>query len=564
MICRALLISLLLPACVVRTVERPADVGSFRVEILSMDPFTRPAGCADVPDQGSADCPRPFASVGAPVRVRFRATALDHSGNSHPWTGAAQVDVRPGRLASVGPGGSLLPFDVGESQEMEVLVVLAAGPARIWVEDCGSSASPGGFATGVSVPIYFERPRIDQLNATLDNSTGPLMPRADNVCAIAGDPRYGLGVDADGNVGFVGYSHGRRINAPPPPTGDRVEIVGCTRGELDQRSAVGEACAAGPLVVSGIDNTGFFVVDLHPASVARGFNSIFAATRTYPSDLELGDILTSLLGAPGELDGSTQMRDSSWHRDGVGRGSDILPPPTVLDPLLYSASLNARTLPPCEGCSFGGNNRGALAIEALEGAVVCVDNVAPASNVVRCDADGTRTIERQGCSVVGAMPPRCEIGVGSAPVPPACDDADQVSTCLPFTESEIEACALGSFAPADPVEYCCERVCYQQLDCIEESALTASGMWVGDLHGRYERTSGDSGPVKLAFVTRDVAPDFDPVAFGRAQRNEAPQQRETLRIIGNLRHVLGARPVWVVVPRQPSDIAVQQREGPCP
>ena len=123
-----------------------------------------------------------------------------------------------------------------------------------------------------------------------------------------------------------------------------------------------------------------------------------------------------------------------------------------------------------------------------------------------------------------------------------------------MTEEQLEACALTGYLPANPAEYCCERSCYEDLDCNESSSYIGFGQWVADVYGRY--TPDDSSPVKIALITRDANPDFEPIAFGAEQRLLPPEEQQRVRIIGSLRQVLAARPVWVLTARTPADIAI--------
>jgi hypothetical protein len=545
-----ILISVAQTSCVVRQFVNPQSLGSFRVIINTIAPAIQAkAGCEGVVDIGTKSCTRTFPIVGQATTVNLSATALDQHGEPFAWTGAAQVDVRPGQMENVGPAGLYLNFTAGQSESVDVSLIHAHGEVRLWVEDCGTQIAPGTFATGVSPAIYFESPRIDQINESLDNTGNVLEPRADNVCAIGGDPRFGVEPDEDGVMQFVGYSHGRTINAPPPPIGVFVDVGGCNRDEYNAALAVGGQCARGPVVVTGIDNAGFYVVDLHPDAIAAGFNGMYAFNFNYPDNLEVGDIVTTLRGSPVEFAGSTQFRNPYWIRDGVKRGSDLIPMPTKLDTDIYRDSLK----------TFGRNRSEALELEKLEGSVVCVDQVAPASTLVNCDINRSTSIERRGCLVSGSLPPRCDEFVGTAPMPPACDSNSERPFCLPLSAEEIETCKLTSYVPANPLEYCCERICYEDLACSEESSYVSFGQWVGDVYGRYEPT--DSSPVKLAFITRDANPDFDPIAFGLEQRSKSAEQRQHVMVVGNLRQVLAARPVWVVVARSPSDIVIG---GSCP
>ncbi len=599
-------------SCVVEKFGVPPGVGSYSVEILSVEPVP-PAvpGCEGVPSEGSAECPRPFPEEATPVTVRVRATALDHMANiMYGYTGAALVDVRPGRARNIGPAGSLVEFTDGVG-EVEMEIVHAFGETRVWIEDCGTNTALGSYSTGVSPVIWFDRPTVTQLNDTIDNSTSPLTPRPTNVCAISGDPRYGLGVNEVGEATYVGYSHGTNINAPPPAMGNFIEIVGCSRAECDAYSGQEScdlesiACDRGPLVVTAVGNEGFYLSDINPVGRARGFNHIYAFNFNYPKDLEVGDVVLSLRGSPVEFAGTTQIGSPVWVRDGVRRGRDLIPTPVHITADEYLASIK----------TFGRNDTKNVFLEKLEGALVCMNNIAPASTLTQCDVNQNGDMERNGCSMQSTeapLPLRCEEGMDVAPAYPACDEASVRQFCFPFTEEEMAACGLMGYIPDNPAEYCCERTCYDDPRCIEESSYLIFGQWVGDVYGRYER--GDSPPVKIAFISRDAKPEFDPLAFADWQRSQnsgvlacstdedCPKDpqcpkldpddpkvcpdgkcracaksmkcqtqssmphygycvRRTARAIGNLRQVLAARPVWVIIARTPSDIEI---DGTCP
>ncbi len=544
------LLVLVAAGCVSERFSVPPGLGSFSVEITNIDAWTAPPECVSLPLQTSPTCVRPFPELETPVNLRLRVTALDRRAQlMTDYAGTALVDVRPGRLVGVGPAGLLLQFAAGVS-ETDVTIAHAYGAARLWVEDCGSSGEGGSFATGISPPVYFDRPTLDQLNATTDNTTSPLTPRPSNVCAITGDPRYGLGANEEGELTFVGYSRGRTVNAPPPAMGNFVELVGCGRDEYDQTLSQG-GCRRGPLVVTAIGNEGFYTTDLNGAAVARGFNHLYSFNFNYPDDLEVGDIVVSLRGSPVEFAGSTQLSNPVWRRDGVRRGQDLLPAPVTIDPATYLSTVR----------TYGRNRPEVLTLERLEGALVCMDNLAPASTLVACDVNQSGGIERQGCLVdmEAPLPPRCDVAMGSAPRPPHCRIEDRQPYCFPLTEEELLSCALQGYIPDNPGEYCCERNCYDDPACNEESSYLTYGQWVADVFGNYERQ--DAAPVKIAVISRDARPDFDVLAFAAAERLKPAAERRKLRVIGNLRQVLAARPVWVIIARVPTDVEI---DGSCP
>ena len=522
------LLTLALAGCFKEKIAAREGPASFTVEIISLDDGAFSGDCASAAPYGTTTCRMAFPQEDMPFALQIRATALDQNGDfMSSFAGAAQVDIRPGRFNGVGPAGILLGFSAGIA-ETELTLVHAYGETRVWVEDCGSENS---YATGVSPALWFEAPRIDQINRTIDNTTSPLVPRSTNVCAISGDPRFGIGTDEEGETTFVGYSHGQTVNAPPPAMGTYLEITGCTKEELN----IG-TCKKGPLIVTGITNEGFYVTDLHPDVAAGGFNHLYSFNFNYPADMVVGDLITSLRGSPVEFTGSTQLSSPTWTVDKKGYSPELLPAPVTLSADTYRAAVK----------TYGRNRSELLELEMLEGAVVCMDNLAPSANLINCDVNESGRIERQGSLFDNEV-----------------DFSDS-----PLNATQVEACGLTNYVPNNPAEYCCERLCYNDISfddpetsigCSENSAYILYGQWVGDVSGRYEMTDGE--PVKMAFVTRNAQPDFDPFAFAQEQLAKSSASRDTVKIIGNLRQVLAARPVWVIIASSPDDIKIN---GTCP
>ena len=406
-------------SCKNRVTPTDSKIGphSFQVQITYIDPVNLNNGdpqCVGVGDLGSVNCPRPFPAAEFPVTVNISAQALDKNGQPYQYNGTALLDVRPGTIAGIGPAGQLITFSDGFG-EAELNVIHNHGATRIWVEDCGSQTTPGSFATGITDAIYFETPTISQLNNTPDNTTSPLTPSASNVCAISGDPRYGLDVNEDGVAEYVGYSHGNSVNAPPPSLGNFVEIKGCSIDEFNLAQQGNSDCEDGPLIVTGVGNEGFYLTDINSNSSRQGFNHIYAFNFTYPENLQVGDVVTNLRGSPVEFSGSTQISNPVWRRDGVGRGISLLPKPVKINPEIYEAAIK----------SYGRNRSEMLELEMLENAVVCMDNIAPAYRAVNCDINESGRTERTGCllaSIDEPLPPLCATGdVAPIPIPPNCN-----------------------------------------------------------------------------------------------------------------------------------------------
>ena len=551
-----LVLGALAGACVT-TVEPKQGLGSFKVDVVTLPPFNNTSGCSPPSALGSRECPRQFPELGVPVAVHVRVRAYDRNGQPmRGYAGTAQIDVRPGMVTEVGPAGLTASFIAGEA-ELDLSIAQAFGATRLWVEDCGSGGVPGTFATGVSPEIWFDKPRLDQIQITGDNTTSPLIPRATNVCAISGDPRWGIGEDWGENA-LIGYANGKvDQRAGPAPIGNYLEIVGCGRAEFLQKRDAGQSCARGPLVVTAITPDGFYLTDVQPQAVRRGFNSIFVFNMRYPDDLVQGDVLTVLRGSPVEFSGSTQLGNPVWTKDTSEAQVDLMPTPIKVDPKVYQSALRVEK---CSTKQFGGNNGTALGLEAYEGALVCFDRLAPASYLQLCDKNQSGMSERSGCSVGcnDEPPPLCS--EGKTLLAPVGADCVLTETCLDLTAEELAKCALKGFVPSNPAEYCCERACLADPACADQNSFNTYGQWTAEIFGNYELDKYDA--VKINVVTRDVKPDFDALKLGTAQRALPKAERKTVKVIGNLKQALGARPVWILMARGgANDIEVG---GTCP
>lgn len=532
--------------------RQPSGVDSFSIKLQTIADYPRAAGCEKAPVFGTAECPRPFAESGHADIVTFSVTALRDGAALDSFAGTAMVDVRPGYIQNVDPAGVHLTFAAGVAQG-SVNLAYAFGETRLWTEDCGSGQSPGTFATGVSEPLFYDLPELHQLNRTTDNTTSPMLPRPNNICAIGGDPRFGLGLNEDQKVELVGFSQGKAVNVPPPAMGTFVELRGC--GAAEHRAAPNggiDGCRRGPLVVTAVGNDGFYVSDINKRARATGFNHSFAFTFNYPDDLEVGDILVKLSGSPIEFAGTTQLGNPTWIKDPGGPYPDLIPLPTRIDPVLYASALR----------TYGRNEATHLALEKFEGAFVCFDNLAPSTTLTVCDQNDNGRIERDGCLLPDfdtPLPRRC--GPEEKSELPDCANILSASYCLPLDDETVSLCGLRGYVPRNPAEYCCERICYNNFACSEESSYVGFGQWTADVTGNYDKV--DTDPIKIAITSRDADPDFDPFEFGRTQKaNPDRAARRTITVKGTLRQVLAARPVWLVVARHKDDI--DQTGAPCP
>jgi len=213
---------------------------------------------------GSEDAPLPFSTAAQSWTVT--ATTLDKEGDPYPFEGDLKIRVRPGRL-DMDPWVTL----TGGTWTGEVPVYDGFGPTRIWFsdegdKDVGSTRQPS-WATGVSEPLWYERPTIAELQKNDDIDTNNL-------------------------------------------EGEFAEL------RVADRS----------VVVTALATTGFWVTDL--ADAAGSYNSLFVYTFNAPSGAEVGDQLSSLNGGDNEYLGSTQLSWPTWELAGT---TLTPPDPVVLD-----------------------------------------------------------------------------------------------------------------------------------------------------------------------------------------------------------------------------------------
>ncbi len=479
-----LCMSLLAGGCVVRRIERPKGTQSFRVTVVKPE---------DSAALGSRQSPLPYASNDTPFAVTFRLEAIG-------WDGQPDAGFT-GRLVIAAHPGLVFPNEVNIHEgtgEVSVRLANSYGETRIWFEDCGIRELPfkknctleerqayvpecfpqfraGTLATGISPPIVFAQPALSDVQETGDNASSPLMPIAGDRCAALADPRY---VDTTNLTP-------RQINQLPraqriPASGNTVRIT------------------AGELIVTAIDNGGFFVTDVSPEAQVRGFNSIYVFAFSYPENLQVGDRVLSLTGTPAEFVGATQLNNPFWIRDSRGPYPEKLPAPYTISPQLYQMNIG----------TAGGNVYNELSMEKLEGSLVCMDNLGVPSGAENCDLNNDGGLTR---------------GSGSE-------------------------------------EQACETKCYDNPDCFEASGYFSFGNWGAHVTGI------TSGTHKVGMELSAAFSDFRPDIYQRepwkydeaAKEGDAPQR---LAVIGNLIHVLGARPVWVIQPRGRDDVRFG---GTCP
>lgn len=267
---------LLLAGCVRESGDGEVRLRNFRVTI------------ADGVNIGSPDARLPFATQ--PVNFPIQITAIGTNGQPFPFNGKVLVTAEPGQVVG---GADLIDVVNGEAS-VNVPVRLTFGDAAIWVQHVDPVVSEGGvfncnagcpsgtscfkgrvcagpdasMATGIAGPIFFDDPRISDLQTTTDAGTSALV-------------------------------------------NESLTISG------------------GDMVVTGVIGNGFYVTDIEDAD--HRFDSLFVFTFNQPEEVGLGFRLAKISGIAAEFVGTTQLTQPGFdviEEDRV----DLIPLPKIIEP----------------------------------------------------------------------------------------------------------------------------------------------------------------------------------------------------------------------------------------
>ncbi|MDF1566341.1 MAG: hypothetical protein P1V51_25140 [Deltaproteobacteria bacterium] len=290
---------------------------------------------------GTAEIPLAFPD--APMPVQVTVTALSNTGG--PFKGLdfpVTLYTAPGKAQTV-DGLTLVQADLVDGKGQADLTLQAVyGRTHVCAKD-NLRGEDSTYAIGCTPTLYFDMPRIDQVQVTTDATTSPLLG-----------------------------------------------------GFIEVRS--------GDLIVTGILAEGFYVTDLEAPAPAGGlpgdFGSLFIYSFSFPEGVVIGDRLSSVIGTVQEFTGSTQLTFPSWTRKEVptdrcsvpwmaGTNTDCptAPIPVVLDDVICDAGpapvpVPAGTNSTTYLCGHATDN---ILIESLEAAVVQAQNVVTPTNFVDCD-----------------------------------------------------------------------------------------------------------------------------------------------------------------------------------
>lgn len=237
---------------------------------------------------GTPESRLPFAVN--PVIVPIHIEAIGTNGLPFPLTQRLLVTAEPGQVVG---GGDLVTMTNGVA-DAQIPIRLAFGDTALWVHEVdpvnggnGNLTCAGGcqngsvcyrgrlcsgpsasIAMGIAGPIFFEDPRISDIQATTDPNSSTL---ANESLTVSG----------------------------------------------------------GTQIVTGIFGQGFYVTDIDDPD--GQFNSIFVFTFNQPEEIGLGDRLAKISGIVAEFVGSTQLTQPGFDVLEESR-TDLIPAPKVITP----------------------------------------------------------------------------------------------------------------------------------------------------------------------------------------------------------------------------------------
>jgi hypothetical protein len=218
---------------------------------------------------GSEAEPLPFSH--APFTVYIDVSAVDRDGAPADWfDGTLGLRIRPrGKLAEDQP--PTFAMAGGAAHGVPVRIYDVHSTASVWVENVGTDAAPGNYATGLSQEIRAANPTIRNVQEVTPEP--PLFTW--ETSALAGE--------------FV-----------------QIDLAGRTA------------------VVTGVTNDGAYVTDLDEPGFV--YSSIYIYNFSRP-EMEVGDVVASLSGTADEFFGFTELSFPSWRVE----GSAAVPAPIAVD-----------------------------------------------------------------------------------------------------------------------------------------------------------------------------------------------------------------------------------------
>lgn len=266
------------------------------------------------------DSPLPLPTAHTPVEIDTEIKALKADGTvDTTFNGYVRVSVEPGAVVDVqgadgaGAEGRNALLKNGVAKDEKVFVEQARGPTRLWVEDIGyKPADP------------FKPPECSD---GIDNDGDGLIDYPqDPGCAFANDD------SETGGTFAAGVSHS--IYFQKPRLADVQGLSAATPYPEQAVNILTDPPAED--IVTAVASDGFFTTDI---TDKRGYNHMYAYTFSTPGGLRVCDRLTDLSGTASEFFGFTELNFPSYDvhewrfptKTSKGDGACRVPEPWVID-----------------------------------------------------------------------------------------------------------------------------------------------------------------------------------------------------------------------------------------
>ena len=266
--------------------------------------------------RGTVDARLPFSLE--PVLLTVDLEVIDRHGQvDTDFTGWLAIGIEPGDLVSVVGDGvisSHVPLTQGAARGITVGVAKAFSDARLWVEDIGYQPAEPGAASCA--------------NGRDDDGDGRIDFPDDTGCRYANDDTEEPGSHAAGVSDLLYFENPRLADVQggqgnSPLDGRRVQIAG------------------GQMIVTRITSDGFYVSDIArgedgtPTGQAIPWGSLFVFSYSTPPFLRACDRIVSLSGSVGEFFGFTELNFPFWDFDpwcAESGDTCVLPDGTRIEP----------------------------------------------------------------------------------------------------------------------------------------------------------------------------------------------------------------------------------------
>lgn len=557
------LLAAVLGACSERIPRDTTKLASFGVKLRS------PAG--------SPDSPLPF-SVREDTTFVIDVEARDARGLPLPtYNGQIAVSVVPGEIVAVAPAEPQLSSGVREG--IEVTVRKSFGPTNLWVED-RSGQNP--FAVGVSPTIWFQNPRIWDIQQPLTRGDSPL---AGSVVSVDRGKNVVVHVS---NAGF--YVVDTTVD---PCSADR---------DAQNRCPAGATCC--PIGIR---------CDLARGRCRDDFKTIFAFNFNRPEGLLRGDVLRRFGGSVSEFLGFTELGFPHWDVErrcpsadfpgqvcdegefcvdgaclgqvcgevvcgegSVCRDEVCVPNPNIPDPVLNPPLLVSAEMEKYEGglVRFGEQPNVSAGVMLTREFKACDDPaVNPGANgngeCEFCRTCNSNRDQNGACPSGGRCCPVgrvCNIRLGECTT--TCN-ADLVDGVCPATVEGPDGrtvagrcCPAGNTCESTPDGRMCDGCTVAERreqecedECAQRSPSSPNGICtsVCDFRqfGQYRvgllNPDGRWNGATFLMVTQDTVPFFRP----DAPENAGKRLRS---VTGTLRNIFAPGPLWIVEPRDECDL----------